>query len=59
LTGNGAANDYFGLSVALAGTTVLVGARYDDVGANAVQGSVYFYKRLPYAIYLPLVLRSY
>jgi len=41
--GDGAAGDYFGRSVALDGDTALVGARYDDVGANTVQGSAYVF----------------
>ena len=32
---DGAANDYFGCSVAISGDTVLVGARDADIGANA------------------------
>ena len=42
---DGAANDYFGVSVALSGDTALVGSFLDDVGANANQGSVYFFTR--------------
>jgi len=42
---DGAASDFFGYSVALSGETALVGARFDDVGANAQQGSVYIYLR--------------
>ncbi len=41
---DGAASDYFGWSVALSGDTALVGARLDDVGGNADQGSAYFYQ---------------
>ena len=43
---DGAAYDYFGVSVALnaAGDTAIVGAPRDDVGANADQGSAYFYQ---------------
>jgi hypothetical protein len=41
----GAAGDYFGVSVAIAGETALVGANYDDVGANANQGSAYVFSR--------------
>jgi hypothetical protein len=42
---DGAAYDYFGVSVALnaAGDTAIVGAPRDDVGANANQGSAYFF----------------
>ena len=42
---DGAANDQFGLSVAIDDTTILVGAHLDDVGANADQGSAYVYVR--------------
>jgi hypothetical protein len=40
---DGAAGDQFGYSVALSGASALVGARYDDVGANADQGSAYVF----------------
>ncbi|MCC6504808.1 MAG: fibronectin type III domain-containing protein, partial [Aquimonas sp.] len=43
--GDGAANDQFGTSVALDGDTALVGASYDDVGANSDQGSAYVFTR--------------
>ncbi|WP_437301409.1 hypothetical protein [Sorangium sp. So ce426] len=42
---DGAAGDNFGYSVALAGDTAVVGAYYDDVGANANQGSAYVFVR--------------
>ncbi len=42
---DGAANDYFGRSVALSGDTALVGAAFDDVGANSNQGSAYVFSR--------------
>ena len=38
---DGAASDYFGYSVALSGTTAIVGAPNDTVGANAKQGAAY------------------
>ncbi len=41
---NGAANDYFGESVALSsngGTTALVGALYKTIGGNSAQGAAY------------------
>lgn len=38
---DGAANDYFGYSVAIASDTIAVGAVGDDVGTNGEQGSVY------------------
>jgi len=37
--------DFFGLSVAVSGDTVLVGAEADDVGANLGQGSAYVFRR--------------
>ncbi|HRI68785.1 MAG TPA: FG-GAP repeat protein, partial [Polyangium sp.] len=42
---DGAASDFFGNSVALSGDTAIVGAHFDDVGANADQGSVYVFLR--------------
>ena len=42
---DGAAGDQFGYSVALDGDIALVGAGYDDVGANVDQGSVYVFTR--------------
>jgi hypothetical protein len=36
---DGAADDSFGFSVALAGDTIVAGAHFDDVAANADQGS--------------------
>ena len=45
VTGDGAANDQFGASVALFEDTVLVGLRYADVGANEDQGSAYVFTR--------------
>ncbi|MBI4673665.1 MAG: FG-GAP repeat protein [Chloroflexi bacterium] len=40
---DGAAGDLFGLSVAISGDTVVVGAISDDVGSNADQGSAYVF----------------
>ncbi|MCU0255975.1 MAG: FG-GAP repeat protein, partial [Vicinamibacterales bacterium] len=37
----GAAGDRVGSSLAVDGTTLVVGAPYDDVGANSNQGSAY------------------
>jgi hypothetical protein len=45
IAADGAAEDYFGYSVALAGDTALVGAPYDRVGGNAAQGSAYVFAR--------------
>ncbi len=42
---DGAANDYFGISVAISGDYALVGAYGDDVGANSNQGSAYVFVR--------------
>lgn len=42
---DGAADDYFGHSVAIIGDTVLVGSYADDVGANSQQGSAYVFTR--------------
>jgi hypothetical protein len=43
--GDGAAYDYFGISVALDGDTALVGARGDEVGVNSGRGSAYVFTR--------------
>ncbi len=40
---DGAANDWFGYSVAVSGPTALVGARDHAVGGNAYQGAAYVY----------------
>jgi uncharacterized protein (TIGR03437 family) len=46
LTANdGAPGDHFGISVALSGDTVVVGANIDDVGTNADQGAAYVFTR--------------
>jgi len=42
---DGAAGDEFGWSVAISGDTAVVGAPYDDIGANADQGSAYVFVR--------------
>jgi hypothetical protein len=42
---DGAAGDNFGLSVAVAGDTIVVGALGDDIGANASQGSASVFVR--------------
>jgi hypothetical protein len=41
---DGAANDQFGFALALSGDTMIAGAPYDDVGANADQGSAHVYR---------------
>jgi MYXO-CTERM domain-containing protein len=43
--GDGAANDYFGLSVSVFGDTALVGASLNDVGTKTDQGSAYVFVR--------------
>jgi hypothetical protein len=40
---DGAEDDFFGWSVAFSGTTIVVGAPYDDVGSNSDQGSAYVF----------------
>ena len=42
---DGAASDYFGISVSVSGDTAVVGAYADDVGANTNQGSAYVFVR--------------
>ncbi len=42
---DGGDGDSFGFSVAISGDYALVGALYDDVGANNDQGSAYLFKR--------------
>jgi hypothetical protein len=42
---DGLAEDRFGVSVALDSNTIVVGARYDDVGGNVDQGSAYVFVR--------------
>ena len=42
---NGAANDFFGTSVAISGDYALVGANGDDIGGNNNQGSAHLYHR--------------
>ncbi len=42
---DGAAGDAFGYSVSVSGDMAVVGAVYDDVGANARQGSAYVFVR--------------
>jgi hypothetical protein len=44
-TGDGTTGDAFGISVAVAGNTVVIGASFDDIGANANQGSAYLFLR--------------
>ena len=42
---DGAAQDRFGISVAISGDTAIVGSYLDDVGANVNQGSAYIFVR--------------
>ncbi|HMV81641.1 MAG TPA: putative Ig domain-containing protein [Blastocatellia bacterium] len=42
---DGAAGDLFGWSVALSGTTAVIGSLSDDIGPNAGQGSAYVFLR--------------
>jgi hypothetical protein len=43
---DGAAKDEFGVSVALSGDSLVVGARGDTIGANTNQGSAYVFTRI-------------
>jgi MYXO-CTERM domain-containing protein len=43
---DGAGDDRFGQAVALSGDTAVVGAPYDEVGAEVDQGAVYVYARI-------------
>ena len=43
---DGAANDKFGLSVAISANTIIVGAPNDDIGASGDQGSAYVFVRI-------------
>lgn len=45
IASDAADSDQFGWSVALSGNTAVVGADFDDVGANANQGSAYVFLR--------------
>jgi hypothetical protein len=45
VSSDGAAFDDFGKSVALSGDTALIGAPFDDIGANSDQGSAYVFDR--------------
>ncbi len=42
---DGASLDQFGFSVAISGETVVIGANFDDIGANTNQGSAYVFVR--------------
>jgi hypothetical protein len=55
---DGAVGDAFGWSIALSGTTIVVGAYTDDIGANADQGSAYVFGFDSLVrLYLPLVVK--
>ncbi len=45
IASDGAANDFFGYSVAISGETAIVGSLFDRIGANANQGSAYVFVR--------------
>jgi hypothetical protein len=53
---DGAASDFFGLTVALAGDMVVTGAYYHDTGGNENQGAAYVFTVEVTNTYLPLVL---
>jgi hypothetical protein len=42
---DGATEDFFGVSVAVSGATIVVGAFLDDIGGNGDQGSAYVFER--------------
>ncbi|HJT27177.1 MAG TPA: FG-GAP repeat protein [Pyrinomonadaceae bacterium] len=42
---DGATFDLFGLSVAISGSTIVVGSEGDDIGGNLEQGSAYVFRR--------------
>ena len=42
---DGAAFDSFGFSVAVSGSTIVVGATFDNIGGNLLQGSAYVFNR--------------
>ena len=44
VAGDGAANDGMGSAIALSGNSILIGARADDIGLNAGQGSAYVFR---------------
>jgi FG-GAP repeat len=44
ISSDGAEDDFFGASVSVSATTVLVGAYQNDVGSNFDQGSVYLFR---------------
>ena len=43
---DGGANDFFGDVIALSGETIVVGQKYDVIGANFNQGSAYVFMRI-------------
>ena len=43
---DGASGDQFGKSVSISGDLLIVGADFDDIGANASQGSAYIFERV-------------
>jgi hypothetical protein len=46
IASDGASQDEFAHSVSLSGNSAIIGARYDDIGANLDQGSAYLYRNL-------------
>jgi hypothetical protein len=55
---DGAAWDYFGISVSVNCDTVLAGAHYADIGGNEKQGAAYVFSLAGHWAYLPLVLHN-
>lgn len=56
--GDGAADDYFGMSVAISGDTVLVGAPANDTRAGTGVGTAYVFLRIGTAWSLQAILRA-
>ena len=46
IAADGAASDFFGISVAISGNTAIVGSHDDDIGAKINQGSAYIFVRI-------------
>jgi len=46
IASDGEESDFFGLSVAVSHDYLIVGARFDDIGDEADQGSAYIFKRI-------------
>ena len=45
IASDGASGDFFGNSVSINGSTMVIGASGDDIGANSGQGSAYVFEK--------------